>query len=139
MLSKTTNLLKTQVIQKYLHGLSMNDIVRETLLSKGTVNNIIQDWRSNIDGTNIEEIRAFTSEVRKSGVTIVECAQGFRTVQLLKKFDINDEFDSSSENVEDEYEYEDLDPDVDKSSSITNHNPSTQHTNEVTNPYVNGN
>ena len=49
MLSKTTNLLKTQVVQKYLHGLSMNDIVRETLLSKGTVNNIIQDWRSNID------------------------------------------------------------------------------------------
>ena len=49
MLSKTTNLLKTQVIQKYLHGLSMNDIVRETPLSKGTINNIIQDWRSNID------------------------------------------------------------------------------------------
>ncbi len=139
MLSKTTNLLKTQVIQKYLHGLSMNDIVRETPLSKGTVNNIIQDWRSNIDGTNIEEIRAFTSEVRKSGITIVECAQGFRTVQLLKKFDINDEFDFSSENEEDEYEYEDLDPDVDKSSSITNHNLSTQHTNEIANSPVNGN
>jgi hypothetical protein len=117
----------------------MNDIVRETLLSKGTVNNIIQDWRSNIDGTNIEEIRAFTSEVRKSGVTIVECAQGFRTVQLLKKFDINDEFDFSSENVEDKYEYEDLDPDVDKSSSITNHNLSTQHTNEIANSPVNSN
>jgi hypothetical protein len=57
MLSKTTSLLKTQVIQKYFHGLSMNDIVRETPLSKGTVNNIIQDWRSNIGGTNIEEIR----------------------------------------------------------------------------------
>ena len=115
----------------------MNDIVIETPLSKGTVNNIIQDWRSNIGGTNIEEIRVFTSEVRKSGITIVECAQGFRTVQLLKKFDINDEFDFSSENEEDEYE--DLDLDVDKSSSITNHNLSTQHTNEITNPYVNGN
>ena len=90
-----------------------------------------------IGGTNIEEIRAFTSEVRKSGITIVECAQGFRTVQLLKKFDINDEFDFSSENEEDEYE--DLDLDVDKSSSITTHNLSAQHTNEITNSYVNGN
>ena len=62
MLSKIAHHLKLQVIQKYIHSLSMNEIVRETPVSKGTVNNIIQDWRSNIVGTNIEEIRAFTSE-----------------------------------------------------------------------------
>ena len=114
----------------------MNEIVRETPVSKGTVNNIIQDWRSNIVGTNIEEIRAFTSEVRKSGITIEECAQGFRIVQLLKKFNINDEFDVS---VNEEDEYEDLDLDVDESSPLTNHNPSAQHTNEITNFHDNDN
>ena len=71
----------------------MNEIVRKTPLSKGTVNNIIQDWMANIAGTDLEEIRAFTSEIRKSGITIEECAQGFRIVRLLKKFNINDEFD----------------------------------------------
>lgn len=86
MLSKITPFLKSQVIQKYLHALSMNDIVLEIPLSKGTVHSIIQDWRSNIGGTNIEEIRAFTSEVRKSGITIEECAQGFRIIQLLRKY-----------------------------------------------------
>lgn len=75
MLSKITSSLKSQVIQKYLHALSMNEIVRETPLSKGTVYSIIQDWRSNIGGTNIEEIRAFTSEVRKSGITIEVCSR----------------------------------------------------------------
>ncbi len=100
----------------------MNEIVRETPLSKGTVNNIIKDWRSNIAGTNIEEIRAFTSEVRKSGITIEECAQGLRIVQLLKKFDINDEYDVSVN----EDGFEDLDLDVDKSNPLTNPNPSTQ-------------
>ena len=55
------------------------------------------------------------SEVRKSGITIEECAQGFRIVQLLKKFDINDEFDFSMN----EDENEDLDLDVHKSSPLT--------------------
>ena len=139
MLSKITHPLKSQILQKYLHGLSMNEIVRETPVSKGTVNNIIQDWRSNIVGINIEEIRAFTSEVRKSGITIEECAQGFRIIQLLKKFDINDEFDASVIGEDEEYEDLNLDLDVDKSSFLTNHNLSAQHTNEVTNLHINDN
>jgi hypothetical protein len=136
MLSKITPLLKSQVIQKYLHAFSMNEIVREIPLSKGTVHGIIQDWRSNVGGTNTEEIRAFTSEVRKSGITIEECAQGYRIIQLFKKFDINDEFDVG---VYEEYEHEDLELDVDKSNFPTTHDPSTQHTNEITNPNENGN
>ncbi|MDN5845937.1 MAG: hypothetical protein L0H53_06655, partial [Candidatus Nitrosocosmicus sp.] len=135
-MSKITPFLKSQVIQKYLHALSMNEIVRETPLSKGTIHSIIQDWRSKLGGTNIEEIRAFTSEVRKSGITIEECAQGFRIIQLLKKFGINDEFDVS---VYEEDEHEDLDLDVDKSKFLTNHDPSTQNTKEVINPNKNGN
>ncbi len=113
----------------------MNEIVREIPLSKGTVYSIIQDWRSNIGGTNIEEIRAFTSEVRKSGITIEECAQGFRIIRLLKKFDIDDEFDVS---VYEEDEHEDLDLDVDKSNFVKYPDPSTRHTNEITNPNENG-
>ena len=114
----------------------MNEIVRETPLSKGTVNNIIQDWRSKIMGTNIEEIRTFTSEVRKSGITIEECAQGFRIVQLLKKFGINDEFDVSINRVD---EFEDLDLDANNSDFIINQNPSAQYANTATTYNNNGN
>ena len=134
MLTKVTSLLKSQVIQKYIHGFSMNKIVREIPLSKGTINNIIQDWRSNIGGANIEEIRAFTSEARKSDITIEECAQGFRIVQLLQKFDIYDEFE-----VRVNDEDKDLDFGIDISNSLTKHNPSAQHTNEINIPHNNGN
>lgn len=106
----------------------MNEIVRETPLSKGTVNNIIQDWKAKIMGTNIEEIKTFTSEVRKSGITIEECAQGFRLVQLLKKFDIHDEFDVNVN--EDEFDHLALDADK-SNSSLTNPNPSAQYPNKV--------
>ncbi len=129
VLSKVTPLLKSQVTHRYLHALSMNEIVRKTSLSKGTVYNIIQDWMANIAGTNLEEIRAFTSEIRKSGITIEECAQGFRIIRLLKKFNINDEFDVDGYD-EDEYE-ENLDLNADEFKSITNNNTSAQYTKGV--------
>jgi len=128
-LTKLTPFLIEQVVQKYLHSLSMNEIAREIPLSKGTVNNIIQDWRSTIGGTNIDEIRAFTSEVRKSGITIQECAQGYRIVHLLKKFGINDEFNDIM-NDEGEYEGEDWGLKPDKSNLLTQ-NSSAQYSNKV--------
>jgi cell division protein FtsB len=79
----------------------MNEIVKETSLSKGTVNNIIQDWKARINGTDIEEIRGFISEVKKSGMTLQECAQAFRIANTLKKLSIYDEFD---ERMVDDYE-----------------------------------
>ena len=129
MLTKLTPFLIEQVVQKYLHSHSMNEIAREIPLSKGTVNNIIQDWRSTIGGTNIDEIRAFTSEVRKSGITIQECAQGYRIVHLLKKFGINDEFNDIL-NDEGEFEGEDWGLKPDKSNLLTQ-NSSAQISNKV--------
>lgn len=71
----------------------MNEIEHETPLSKGTVNNIIQEWKAKINGTDIEEIRGFIAEVRKSGITLQECAQAFRIANLLTKMGVYDEFD----------------------------------------------
>lgn len=64
----------------------------------------------------------------------MKCAQGFRIIQLLKKFDINDEV-----NVYEEDEHEDLDLNLDKSNFVKYHDPSTQNTNEITNSNENGN
>lgn len=71
----------------------MNEIVDETSLSKGTVNNIIQQWKARINGTDIQEIRGFIVEVRKSGMSLKECAQAFRIANTLKKLNVYDEFD----------------------------------------------
>lgn len=109
----------------------MNEIVQEIPLSKGTIYNIIHDWRSQITGTNIEEIRAFMSEVRKSDMTIEECAQGFRIIQLLKKFDIHDEFDVG---VNKDDELEDLGPNKENLDFKTGQNPSTLYANKAANP-----
>lgn len=67
VLTKVTSSLRSYVIRQYLHGYSMNEIEHATPLSKGSVNNIIQKWKAGINGTDIEEIRGFITEVRESG------------------------------------------------------------------------
>ncbi len=90
---KVTHPLKSEIIQKHLYSLSLNEIANETGISKTTAHNVIYDWNSRLESMDIQEIRRFTSEMRKSGITVQQCAQGFRTFQMLKEFEINDEFD----------------------------------------------
>ncbi len=56
----------------------MNNIVQETGISKGKVHYLITDWKQSITQQNIDEIRNFLVLVKKSNISIEECAQGFR-------------------------------------------------------------
>ncbi|CAN5820418.1 hypothetical protein BH23THE1_BH23THE1_34380 [soil metagenome] len=92
-MTKVTPQNISNMTQKHLHAKTLDEIVQETGLSKGTVYKIVKDWKQSIGGTDIEEIRAFIATVGKSEMTIQECAVGFRIAQMLKKLDIRDEFD----------------------------------------------
>ncbi len=85
------------VIQKYLNGKTLDQIVKETNLSKGTVYNLVKRWKDKLGSIGIEEIREFATGVSKSGMTIQQCAQGFRIVQILKELGINDEFEDGDD------------------------------------------
>ena len=89
---------KSLVIQKYLQGKSMNQIAQETGISKGKVHYLIRDWKDKISIPNIEEIRDFIDLVKKSSLSIEQCTQGFRMMNLLKNFGIDVE-DSPLHNV----------------------------------------
>jgi hypothetical protein len=93
LLNKATPLLRYQVIQKYLHAYSMNEIVKEIPLSKGTVNNIIHHWKASINGIDVDDIRIFLAEFRKSNMSIQESVQGYRVANILEKLQVHDEFD----------------------------------------------
>ncbi len=105
----------------------MNEIEHATPFSKGTVNNIIQDWKARINGTDIEDIRAFIAEVRKSGMTLQECAQAFRAANILRKMGVYDEFDEQlAELGENENENE-----IRSQSQIENNNTAKKEEEEV--------
>ena len=82
---------KSTVIQKYLNGKSMNHIATETNISKGKVHYLINYWKDEIRIPNVEEPRWFVVLVKKSGISVGQCAQGYRTLQLMKNLGIEDE------------------------------------------------
>ncbi len=81
------------VIQKYLQGKSRKQIVDEKSISKGKVHYLIINWKNKMSISDIDEIRNFTVLVRKSNMSIEQCAQGFRMINILKNLSIreNDE------------------------------------------------
>ena len=68
----------------------MNQIVNETSISKGKVHYLITDWKNKIH-PDIDKIRDFTVLVRKSNMSIQQCAQGFRMINMLKNLGIRDD------------------------------------------------
>ena len=99
MTTKITSFNNSIVFQKYCDGKTLDQIAVETNLSKGTVYNLVKRLKDNLGSAGIEEIREFAIIVRKSDMTIQECAQGFRFAQILKEFGINDEFEDGTDST----------------------------------------
>jgi len=86
------------VTQRYLQGKSMNQIANETGVSKGKVHYLIKEWKDKMGSSDIDEIKEFMGLVKKSGVSIEQCAKGFRTTNILKGFGIENEDDEYDDN-----------------------------------------
>ena len=78
-------ILESQVIQDYLNGKTRNQIARDNNTSTGNVSNITNEWMRRIGRSDGEEIRDFVKLVRKAGLSVKQCADGYRTTQLMKK------------------------------------------------------
>lgn len=96
-----SNLVIKSVIKGYWEGKSYDDIAYENSISKGSVFNFINKWLESIEIPDISEIREFSVMLRKSGISIKQCAQSFRFIQILANFGITDELDSTD--VEDNF------------------------------------
>jgi hypothetical protein len=85
--------VKSLVIQGFLNGKSRDQLALEARISTGKASNIIKDWKNAIGIPDVEELRDFSVTVRKSGISIDECVQGYRMVQLMKSLGIADDED----------------------------------------------
>jgi hypothetical protein len=75
----------------YLQGKSMNQIANETGISKGKVHYLLADWKKKIAIPDIDGIIDFIVSVRKSNMSIQQCAQGFRMTNMLMDLGIQDD------------------------------------------------
>ena len=82
---------KALVIQGYLNGKTRDLISKEIGISTGGVSNTIKEWKREIKAPEIEALRDFAITVKKSGLTMQQCAQGHRMAQLMKGLGIDDD------------------------------------------------
>ena len=66
----------------------MNQIANETGISKGKVHCVIHDWKKKIETSYIDKVRKFVNLYTKSNMSVKQCAQGFRIINILKNFGI---------------------------------------------------
>ena len=90
--------VKSLVIKEYLNGTSRDKIAQIAGISAGTTSSIIKDWKYGINMPNVEQVRDFSIEVKKAGMSIGQCAQGYRMFQVMKNLGITDDDDENDEN-----------------------------------------
>ena len=96
------------MIQAYLNGKSRDQISKETGISAGKTSNIIADWKKGIKTSNIDELREFAVTIKKSRLTIEQCARGYKIAKLMDSLGI----------VDDEYNH-DMEGDYNTTSSTS--------------------
>jgi hypothetical protein len=63
------------MIQGYLNGKSRDQIAIEAKISTGKTSNIIKDWKSKIDISDVKDLRNFAIEVKKSDFDWSVCSR----------------------------------------------------------------
>ncbi|MFY9796640.1 MAG: helix-turn-helix domain-containing protein [Candidatus Nitrosopolaris sp.] len=55
--------IKKQVIAHYLHGVSRDKIAADNGVGTGTVSNIIDEWKKEVQGSDYESVRGFSDSL----------------------------------------------------------------------------
>ena len=77
--------IRNQVIRQWLAGEARDKIAIQTGLSAGTISNIVSDWRHKIGYPTADALRQLAVDLKRLGISIIECAIGFRTLSTIKK------------------------------------------------------
>lgn len=92
-MTKITEEAKEIIRKKYLNGKTLDKISEEMGSSKGAIFNVIKAWKIEIGEDKVDEIRRFKMHLNQSNVSVNDCITGLRITQMLKKFNVVDEFE----------------------------------------------
>jgi hypothetical protein len=92
-MTKITEEAKEIIRKKYLNGKTLDKISEEMGSSKGAIFNVIKAWKIEIGEDKVDEIRRFKMHLNQSNVSVNDCITGLRITQMLKKFNVIDEFE----------------------------------------------
>jgi hypothetical protein len=82
---------RSAIIQKWLEGKSRNQIAIECNVSQGAVSGTIDDWKKSVGVSLAEQLRDLLLAGGRSGISVVECAQGYRTFRMLSNLHVDED------------------------------------------------
>jgi len=82
---------KLSVIGDWLDGDSRQEIAIKQNIGSGTVYNIVNEWSNSIGFEKAAVLRELAIQLKNNGLTVNDCAKGFRTVMIFKKYGIKEE------------------------------------------------
>lgn len=71
------------VVQKWLEGQSRNKVSVQCGVSQGAVSGIIDHWEKSVGVSLAEQLRDLALTLERNGISVVQCAQGFRIFKLM--------------------------------------------------------
>ena len=82
---------KSSVIGDWLEGEPREKIARKHNIGSGTVYNIVQEWSNKLGIEKTDVLRELAVYLNKNGLTVSECAKGFRMVMIFKRYRIKED------------------------------------------------
>ena len=82
---------KLAAIGNWLDGETREDIALNNRIASGSVYNIVQEWSNRIGTEKAEVLRELAVKLKKNGLTVGDCARGFRMVMVFKKYEIEED------------------------------------------------
>jgi hypothetical protein len=79
------------VIDDWLDGETRKDIARKHVIGNGTVYNYVHKWSNSIGFEKAAVLRDLAVKLKKNGLTVADCAKGFRMVMVFEKYGIKED------------------------------------------------
>ena len=76
---------RSSVIEDWLDGETREDIAINHNTGSGTVYNIVQEWSNSLGIEKANALRELAIQLKKNGLTVSDCAKGFRMSMIFKK------------------------------------------------------
>lgn len=95
MPSAIDGLIKRRVIQQWFNGVSRDRIATDNNIGTGTVSGIINNYKTQLESSEVDSIRGLAIEIRKQGLNFVDTASYIRLYNFFKESGVNqDEIES---------------------------------------------
>ena len=82
-------IIKQRVIAQHLQGVSRDTIAADNGIGTGTVSNIIDEWKKEVQDSDYESIRVLSVFCKKHGITLIALASCIRLNNYIQSLGAN--------------------------------------------------